>query len=87
MGELRAVLSTLFLPVIAYMSTPPFGNLEAAERSMLLMRGICGALWGMAASLRGAGTPPPATPGQVGILWRLLSLTPDFIDAHQQNER
>lgn len=67
MGEMRAVVCTLLVPITL--------SFDEAEKAMLLLRATCGAMWGMAASLRASGKMMPATPGQIFLFVRLLRLS------------
>lgn len=62
----------------AMVSLLPLGGISASgtEREALLLRGLLGSLWGMAAALQAVGRRLPPTPGTVLLLSKLIPPPP-----------
>ena len=80
MGELRASARPLIKALVAFANEeepPDKASREQAEQFASVLRGIVGALWGLAAALRAAAKPLPASRELVGLCSKLLDLAPE----------
>ena len=90
-GELRAAMRPLMLTMHRYTVNPESVKPRAAEHACILIRCICGALWGLVSAVRfahaqaqapgedGMDLSPrlPATPGMTTFMRKLLELAPE----------
>ena len=89
MSLLRVSTLPLFIPINAAtkLSHPLFAAsktqeqlntaFQRAERALVLLRGVIGTMWGMAAMLRATGRTAPVSSTMLALLLRLLAFRPD----------